>query len=47
MVFWKATKLGVGAAALTLVGIAGIGFTPAPTQGPTQLPTVTVHHNPT
>ena len=43
MAFGKVTKLGVGAAALTLIGIAGIGFAPAPTQ----LPTVTVHHNPT
>jgi hypothetical protein len=44
MALEKATKFGVGAVALTLVTIAGIGFAPAPT---TQLPTVTVHHNPT
>jgi hypothetical protein len=43
MFFGKATKLGFGAAALALVGIAGIGFAPRTTQ----LPTVTVHHNPT
>ncbi len=43
MFFGKATKFGIGAAALALLGIAGIGFAPAPTQ----LPTVTVHHNPT
>ena len=43
MVFGKATKFGVGAAALALVAIAGIGFAPAPTQ----LPTVTVYHSPT
>ncbi len=47
MAFGKVTKLGVGAAALTLIGIAGIGFAPAPTHTPTQLPTVTVHLNPT
>jgi hypothetical protein len=39
----KATKLGVGGVALVLVGIAGIGFSPAPIQ----LPTVTVRHDPT
>ena len=43
MFFGKATKFGVGAAALALVAIAGIGFAPAPTQ----LPTVTVYHSPT
>ena len=43
MLFGKATKFGVGAAALALVAMAGIGFAPAQTQ----LPTVTVHHNPT
>jgi hypothetical protein len=43
MAFEKAMKLGVGSAALALVAIAGIGFAPAPTE----LPTVTVHHNPT
>jgi hypothetical protein len=43
MALGKAVKFGVGAAALTLVGIAGVGFAPALTQ----LPTVTVHHNPT
>ena len=43
MSFGKATKFGVGAAALALVAVAGIGFAPAPTQ----LPTITVHHNPT
>ena len=47
MAFGKVTKLGVGAAALTLIGIAGIGFAPAPTHAPTQLPTVTVHLSPT
>jgi len=40
----NATKrIGVGFAALALVTIAGIGFAPAPFE----LPTVTVHHNPT
>ena len=39
----KAKQLGVGAAALVLVGMAGIGFSPAPMQ----LPTVTVRHDPT
>ena len=43
MLFGKATKFGVGAAALALVAIAGIGFSPALTE----LPTVTVRHNPT
>ncbi len=43
MFFGKATKFGVGAAALALVAIAGIGSAPAPEQ----LPTVTVYHNPT
>jgi hypothetical protein len=43
MFFGKATKFGVGAAALALVAISGIGFAPAPEQ----LPTVTVYHNPT
>lgn len=38
-----AKRLGVGAAALALLAIAGPGFAPAPTE----LPTVTVHHNPT
>ncbi len=43
MFFGKATKFGVGAAALALLAVAGIGFAPAPTQ----LPTITVRHNPT
>ena len=43
MAFGKATKFGVGGAALTLIAIASIGFAPAPVQ----LPTVTVYHNPT
>ncbi len=43
MFFGKATKFGVGTAALALVAMAGIGFAPAPTQ----LQTITVYHNPT
>ena len=43
MALGKAAKLGVGAAALALVATASIGSAPASTQ----LPTVTVHHNPT
>ena len=43
MSFGKAAKLGVGAAALALVAIAGIGFAPAPTQ----LTSITVHLTPT
>ncbi len=43
MAVGRTTKLGIGAAALVLVATASIGFVPAPTQ----LPTVTVHHNPT
>ena len=39
----KATQFGVGAAALALVTVAGIGFSPAPTQ----LPAVTVQADPT
>ena len=44
MAFEKVSKSGIGAAALAFITIASIGFAPAPT---TQLPTVTVHHNPT
>ncbi len=43
MFFGKATKFGVGTAALALVAMAGIGFAPAPTQ----LQNITVYHNPT
>lgn len=43
MFFGKATKFGVGAAALALVAVAGIRSAPAPEQ----LPTVTVYLNPT
>ena len=38
-----AKRVGVGVAALALFTISGVGFAPAPTE----LPTVTVHHNPT
>lgn len=43
MAIGKVTRLGLGAAAVALVATAGIGSAPAPNQ----LPTVTVHHNPT
>ena len=43
MTIRTATRLGLGGAALALVATVGVGFAPAPTQ----LPTVTVHHNPT
>ena len=43
MLFGKAKKFGIGAAAVALVTAAGIGFAPAPTQ----LPAVTVWHDPT
>jgi hypothetical protein len=36
-------RVGVGVAALAVMAIAAPGFVPAPTE----LPTVTVHHNPT
>lgn len=39
------TGIGALAATLAVVGVAGVGF--APTTAPTDLPTVTVHHNPT
>ena len=39
----KATKFGLGGAALALVAIVSIGSAPPPTE----LPTVTVYHNPT
>ena len=44
MAFGKATKLGLGSAALALVATAGIGFVTPPVQ---ELPTVTVWHSPT
>jgi len=43
MSFGKVTKFGVGAAALALIAIAGIGFAPSPTQ----LTSITVHRTPT
>ncbi len=43
MAFGKGKRLGFGALALTVLGIAGMGFA----QPPTQLPTITVYHNPT
>ena len=43
MAFAKTTRLGVFTAALALGGTAIIGFAPEPTE----LPTVTVWHNPT
>jgi hypothetical protein len=43
MAIGRVTSLGVGAATLALVATTGFGFAPPPTQ----LPTVTVHHNPT
>ena len=43
MAFGKVTKLGLGTAVLAFAGMAGVGFAPAPTE----LPTVTVWHNPT
>jgi hypothetical protein len=43
MNFQKAGKLGIGAAAIALFATVSIGSAPAPSQ----LPTVTVHANPT
>ena len=43
MAFGKGRRLGLAALALTVVGVAGIGTA----QAPTQLPTVTVYHDPT
>lgn len=43
MTFGKSAKLGIGGAALALMAVAGVGFMPTPME----LPTVTVHHNPT
>ena len=43
MTFDKLTKLAIGGAALAVFGTAGFGFVTAPTE----LPTVTVYHNPT
>jgi hypothetical protein len=43
MFFGKAKKFGLGASAVAIVAIAGIGFAPPPTQ----LPTVTAYHDPT
>ncbi len=43
MAFGKGKRLGFGALALTVIGMAGIGSA----QAPTQLPTVTVYHDPT
>ena len=43
MTFDQVTKFAIGGAALAVFATAGIGFVPAPTE----LPTVTVWHNPT
>jgi len=44
MALQSPTKLGLGGAAIMLVALSGIGFAPTP---PTELPTVTVYHDPT
>ena len=43
MAFDKVMKCAIGGATIAVFATTGIGFVPAPTE----LPTVTVYHNPT